>query len=358
LVALALAACSGGGSSSPSATVPPSSNPPVGSGGTTPPASPPPSGSHAAHVRCGWIGGDTAVDGAASFAANPDYFDAIHPVWFDLQADGSLKPNKWADDGGVIATAHAHGVTLAPLVNGADDVNALRTVLSSPQSIANHVQQLAALAAKYDGLDLDYEHLWNANDRPGYLAVLQQAATALHAAGKQLTVAAPAQDHADPNNAYDFVAMVNAGVDEIHLMGYDYHFLGGDHLGPIAPLGWLDAVGQHMADLGVASHAILAVANYGLGSGWYSTSSADAQSRCLDGSFAADTDHMNVCSYGHPAAGRAPHCTTSQGDVWFEDVGSVTEKVASAASHQLHGIGYWTVGKELPGFFDAVRAKY
>jgi spore germination protein YaaH len=359
LLVLSLAACGGGGSSAPSTSTSSSNNSPpassatnnatgaVGSGGAPVPAAP-----HSAHKRCGWIGGDAPTDGLATFQANPDYFDAIHPVWFDLQPDGSIVPNRYADDPNVIATARAHGVLLIPLINGADNVAYVRAAMASP---GTNVGALAQLADKYDGLDLDYEHLWDVNDRPGYIALLQAAASMMHGRGKLLTVAAPAQDRL--SGAYDYVAMIGAGVDEIHLMGYDYHFLGGDHLGPLAPLGWIDSVGAYIAGLGVQSKTILAVANYGLGSGWYTPTAAEALTRCT-GPVSDETDHMLSCPYGHPNAGTAPHCDTSQGPIWFENTQSVTEKVDSAASHGLHGIGYWVVGKEPAGFFDAVRSKY
>lgn len=361
LFVLSLAACGGGGSSAPSASASPSpSNDPTPASSATNPATgavgsggaPVPAGSHSAHKRCGWIGGDAPADGLASFQANPDYFDAIHPVWFDLNSDGSIKPTRYADYAGVAETARAHGVLLIPLVNGADSASYVGAAMASPDA---HVAQLVQIAEKYDGLDLDYEHLWNVDDRPGYLALLGKAAAALHARGKLLTVAAPAQDRL--SGAYDYVGMVHAGVDEIHLMGYDYHYLGGDHMGPLAPLGWLDSVGAYVAGLGVQSHVILAVANYAVGSGWYTPTAAEAMARCT-GPVSDGTDHMLSCPYGHPNAGTAPHCDTAQGQVWFENTQSVSEKVDSAASHNLHGIGYWVVGKELPGFFDAVRARY
>src|SRR5581483_7414400 len=321
-IILSLAGCGRGASSSPSTNASPSTDSPpasspgnsatgaVGSGGGTSTGTP---GSHAAHKRCGWIGGDAPADGLASFQANPDYFDAIHPVWFDLNPDGSIKPNRYADDAGVTETAHAHGVLLIPLVNGADDAAYVRAAMASP---AQHVAQLVQLADKYDGLDLDYEHLWDVNDRPGYLALLKAAADALHARGKILTVASPAQDRL--SGAYDYVNMVAAGVDMIHLMGYDYHFLGGDHLGPLAPLGWIDSVGAYINGLGVQSHTMLAVANYAIGSGWYTPLAAEAIARCT-GPVSDETDHMNSCPYGHPLAGTAPHCDTAQGPVWFEN---------------------------------------
>jgi spore germination protein YaaH len=358
--ALCLIGCGGGGGSgsgASGATQAPADN---ASNPSQPVAAAPAaaSGSHSGHTRCGWLGADTAAAGTASFVAHPDYFDAVHPKWFTLQPDGTPRGMAFTDDPTVTATARAHHTQLIPLIDY-DDVSYLRgPVLSSPAGIKAHVALLVDLAVKhgYDGLELDYEHLWTAADRAGYVALVQQAAAALHAQNKVLTLAVPAMDHDDGNNAYNYAALA-AAADVLHLMGYDYHYLGGDHLGPIAPLGWLDAVAARAASIGPAKKFVLGVANYGLGMGWY-TSANDAIGRC-GGNYTSVDTHMAHCPYGVRTPGRAPHCTTaSQGDVYFEDADSVREKAAMAKSHGLGGISYWTVGDEPAGFFAAVQASY
>jgi spore germination protein YaaH len=312
---------------------------------------------HTGHAHCGWIGADAATTGKASFAANSDFFDAIHPKWFTLNPDGSPRTIAFTDDQTVLDTAHAHHIKLIPLID-ADDAARLRAVIGSSHAIATHVQQLLAIVTQhgYDGLDLDYEHLWSKSDRPGYVALVTQAAAAFHAQGKTLTLSVPAQDHDDGNNAYDYPSL-QAAADVIHLMGYDYHYLGGDHLGPLAPKGWIDAVGARVQGLGAPQKYVLGLANYGVGSGWYTTGAADAVAKCGAG-YPTTTEHMLTCPYGHPEAGLAPHCNTSRGAVWFEDAKSIGEKADVARAHGLGGIAYWTLGGEPPGFFDAVQAAY
>jgi len=36
-------------------------------------------------------------------------------------------------------------------------------------------------------------------------------------------------------------------------------------------------------------------------------------------------------------------------------VASMTEKATLAQAHGLGGVGYWTMGDELPGFFDGMK---
>jgi len=318
-------------------------------GGTTNPKPP-------THHRCGWMN-DNPTAAKASLVANPDFFDAIHPYWWTLTAAGNVTATSWVDDATVISTAHAHAITLMPLVYGGDDATAIRAVIASPSSIAAHVQVLVNLAVSrhYDGLELDYEHLWTKEDRPGFTQLVTQLGAALHAQGKQLSLAVPAIDVDYGIDGYDYKALA-AAADVIHLMGYDFHGDFSDHLGPLAPLGWIDAVNARVQAAGIGNKFVLGIGNYGVGLGWYAVS-ADAISMC-GANYATTTTHMQSCPYGVYNAGRSPHCTTSKGDLWFEDGASIAEKANSAKAHGLRGVAYYDLGGEAPGLFTALRAAY
>jgi chitinase len=312
------------------------------------------SGSRAAHSHCGWIGADTFDAGKASFLAQPDYFDAVHPKWATLNSDGSIRILAMADDAEIMAAAKAHNVKLMPLIDY-DDKSYLYAAIGTAAGVQAHAQALTDMVMShgYDGVDLDYEHLWSASDRAPYEALISAVTQLLHAQGKEVSLSLPAmdQDHAD--SAYDYT-FLQANVDALHLMGYDYHYLGGDHLGPLAPKGWISDVVTHVQSLGAPEKYVLGIANYGIGNDWYA-SAKDTASRCNGGSYSSQTDHMTVCSYGHQEAGLAPHCTTAQGDAWFEDTGSMAEKAALAQAHGLGGVSLWTIGDEPAGFFDAIK---
>ena len=324
-----------------------------GDGGTTTTnPSPPP----LAHHRCGWMN-DNPTAAKASFVANVDFFDAIHPYWWTATATGSVTATSWVDDATVVTTAHAHNIKLMPLVYGGDDGSILRSIMASSSSIAAHVQALVNLTVShnYDGLEIDYEHLWQASDRPGFTQLITQLAAALHAQGKDLSLSMPPKDIDTTGDAYDYKAL-GAAADVLHLMGYDFHGTFTDHLGPLAPLGWIDAVNAHVQSLGLASKFILGVGNYGVGTGWYAVG-ADAISMCGP-NYATTTTHMLTCPYGVYAAGRSPHCTTSKGDLWFEDSASIAEKANSAKAHGLRGVTYYDLGGEVPGLFTTLRSAY
>jgi hypothetical protein len=347
----------GGGDNSGNTSTPPSSTT-SGSATTSTPSTPSSgatagaTGKHGLHAHCGWIGADTADAGIATFKANPDYFDAIHPKWYTLNSDGSPRSIAFTDDSRVIDTAKAHGVKLIPLIDS-DSASYLRTIISSSSNIQRHVSQIVDVVTRhgYDGIELDYEHLWSKGDRAGYTALVQQMAQALHAQGKVLTLALPAMDHDDGNNAYDYAAL-NAAADVMHLMAYDYHYMGGDHMGPLAPKGWVDGVTKRAATIGDPKKYVMGVANYAISGSWYGPI-PDAIAKC-GGNYSSQTNHMASCSYGHPEAGLSPNCN----NIWFEDAKSIGEKVELAKAAGLGGIGYWTVGSEPQGWFDAIHAAY
>lgn len=371
LAAVALAACS---SSSPSPSPAPlvtgtqgATDAPAaatgGNGATDPTAGAPsptptsPAPAVPSHHRCAWLNDDVAL-GTASLVANADFFDAVHPYFWTLTTSGNLTTTSFTDDATIVSTAHAHHIKLMPLIYGSDNVSAIRNVISSPAAIAAHATTIVNLAVShnYDGIELDYEHLWDASDRAGYTALVQALATGLRAAGKELSLAVPAIAVDDGQNGYDYAALVAAGADVVHLMGYDYHGLGSAHMGPLAPAGWIDTVAARVQQLGLSSSFVLGIANYGVGNGWYANS-ADVIKQC-GGSYATTTSHMSSCAFGVYTAGISPHCTTSQGDVWFEDAASAGEKAQTAKAHDLRGISYYTLGGEASGMLDALRAAY
>ena len=326
----------------------------AGSGSTTGGGTPtsPTAAPHSQHKHCGWIGADTFDAGKKSFLANPDYYDAIHPKWGTLNADGSVKVlSPFADDADIMSTAKQHSVKVIPLID-ADDVSFIRNVMANP---AQHAQVITDLVTSHgwDGVELDYEHLWSAADRAPYVALVKAVAASLHAQHKLLTLALPAMDADHKDAAYDY-AQFQDDVDVMHLMAYDFHYYGGDHIGPLAPKGWVNDVVNRVKSLGHPEKYTLGLANYGIAGGWY-TNAKDAAARCNGGAHAMTTDHMATCPIGHQDAGLSPHCATAQGDVWFEDVQSMSEKAQLAKAAGFGGVGYWTMGDEFDGFYDAMK---
>jgi spore germination protein YaaH len=314
------------------------------------------------HARCGWLGADDTA-GYAVFAAHAAFFDVVHPDWYKLDTNDLVSVDALTGEGDatVLDAAAANGVKVWPLVAGVDDdpngAPYVRQMLSDPQKVAMHVKNLVALAVAkgYPGLDIDYEHMWLASDRAPYEAFINQLSAAMHAAGKEVSIAVPALDQDTAGSAWRYADLVGP-LDVLHVMGYDFHSIG-THSGPLAPLGWIEAVNAQAQATGHPEKFILGVGNYGTTPTTYSDSQT-CVTRC-GGTYATTTDHMATCPYGNWAAGRAPNCTVQGGEqLFFEDTASMEEKVQSAKAHALGGITYWTIGGEPTGFFAMITSYY
>jgi spore germination protein YaaH len=293
--------------------------------------------------------------GKASFLANAAWFDAIHPDWYALEPDArSVRPILAVDDAEVLAAAARSGTQVIPMVASVEDIGWTRAMLATPESRAAHVQVLVdtAVAHGYAGLDLDYEHLQDTSDGPPLQAFVAAFAAAMHAAGKRASMAVPAEDAPGVVWSYPVLA---ASLDQVHLMGYDFHYVG-SHGGPTAPLGWIDGVAAQAAASGHPERFLLGLPNYGLSANAACVLTTCA-ARCTS-AIATATTHMQTCPFGNLAPGRILNCDSSDGPLYFDDTASLAEKVASAQAHGLGGVTYWTVGAEPPGFFDMVRTYY
>jgi spore germination protein YaaH len=320
-----------------------------------------------AHKVCGWVmaSGYVTPDQDPSylgFAAAAGDLDAVHPAWWHVTSPTTFA-TIYGEGADIVLSRTTHAgqsVKLIPMVAAVDGSapSQIHQMMSDPTLRAQHVAALVQLATAngYDGLDLDYEHLAD-SDRAIFSQFVVAAAQAMHAAGKTLSFAVGAVSSA--TSVWDY-AVLAQNVDQIHVMGYDYHFLG-SHLGPVAPLGWLQQVTAYIGTVGHTDKFILGLPNYGLaGSGsvsdWFGTS-ADAAA-LAGANYATTTTHMNSCPFGSQAPGRAPNANTSKGLLFFDDLASFEEKVTLAQSASLGGITEWTMGGEPSGFFPMVRSHF
>jgi spore germination protein YaaH len=321
------------------------------------------------HRFCGWALADgngpaNQSSGYVSFYQHAAEMDAVHPDWWYVTSPTSFSTVYGVDDPQMLSlTTHGGQRTLImPLVAAVDSSGPgyVHQMLYDQTLQQQHIAQLVSITVShgYDGLDLDYEHL-SASDRDAFSSFVAAAAQAMHAAGKQLSLAINAETGGADVSDYD---KLSAAADTLHLMGYDYHWLG-SHPGPIAPLGWLQQVTQYIQTVAGGTRNqkfVLGLANYGLAGGsattWLGTS-ADAAALAGPG-YATTTDHMSSCPFGNQAPGRSPNAMTSQGQLFFEDLASMEEKATLAQTAGLGGITYWNMGGEPSGFFQMVRSHF
>lgn len=333
------------------------------------------------HRFCGWLmpTGYVAVDqdpNYADFIAHAAQFDAVHPVWYHLGSTTTIATSFGEGAANVLAATTVGGKTtkIIPTIT-ADDGNQptwTSTIINNATLRAQHEAAIVSLVTSkhYDGIDLDYEHL-AVTDRAAFSQFAAELSALLHAQGKTLSFAVGAETV--PGYAHwDYTALAQS-ADQLHVMGYDFHYLG-NHPGPVAPLGWLQQVFAYIATISsgtVKQKFILGMPNYALGGSdtgvtTWSGTSMDAIN-LLGGSYTSTTTHMSVCPLTNGvtmASGLAPNGTSSvDGHVYFDDLASLEQKVAAAQTAGLGGVTYWTIGGEpdRPGtrdFFTMVRAYY
>jgi hypothetical protein len=308
------------------------------------------------HTRCAWIYTDNPTQ-VQDFVDHVDWFEAIHPVWYWLASDAvSLGTFAGLEDPTFVAAARSHHVEISPMVASVDDVSWTRAMMATPQSRAAHIAKLVATvqAGGFDGIDLDYEHLWDNSDAAPLNAFIVEFGAAMHAIGKRASMAVPAIYYDSP--IWNYVTVAGA-LDEAHLMVYDFHTIG-THAGPTSPVGWADAVAMEVVKTGHPERFRFGLPNYGV----TPSTACYTLSTCVpmcSGAIATTTDHMLNCSYGSFSAGRSLNCLTNAGEqLFFDDTASLAEKVQVAKNRGIGGVTYWNVGGEPDGFFDMVRTYY
>jgi len=368
----------------------------AGSGGGGGP--PPPAGHH----FCGWltgVGNDAATDPYFNdFVANASYFDAVHPTWWSVN-DGNgdnccTGGGTFCENFGNPASTHAGCAATQVLANttyggkptklipmlaatSAGQVAIVRAMLASSTTQDQWVSTLVGYATTwhYDGYDIDFEHLNDDGSHPEVRAQLVtfigKLATALHP-NKTVSIAVDAFDHSDANSQWDIDALLNV-ADQLHVMGYDYHFMGGDHPGPVDPLGWAQAAMTYMVNLaGTRNQKLIwGVPNYGI-EGVDRQSVFDEEQQGLKvwlanhPGYSTTTDEMTTCELNTETgytAGRAPNAYSGTTHAFFDDVTSLEDKVSYAQQVGFGGITYWTIGDEPDKpvgqtFFQMVRAHF
>jgi spore germination protein YaaH len=366
-----------------------------------------PSTEVAPHRFCGWLHGAespaVAEEAYETFAARAGELDAVHPRWwrvdspttFANHAEDSSTPFFGFHDPRVLRhTTPGGGRTLLMPMIGANTRHEslqVHRMINDPELRGRHVEALVALVADnaYDGIDLDYEHIDplhlehdfapgqdGETEREAFSAFVAEAAGALHAAGKALSLAVPVRiDPPDP--VFDYDALSRA-ADVLHVMAYDYHYEGGPHAGPLAPLGWVEAGIADILSVDGGRRRlkfVLGLANYGIlgpevgagGDGFTRVCEpATARLELASDGYETTTAHMDQCDQGKYAypPGRTPNKALPGGDrLFFEDLASFEEKVAASARAGLGGITYWGIGGEPVGpsgrtFFEMVRQHF
>ena len=309
---------------------------------------------------------------AASFSSLRSYahqIDMLFPDWLHVvTADGRIQgvddqTNKYFDvvqrstvlpvDDRVMPFLKNEdpGMEVFPVVNNSDGANWIPEIsdfLNNPEARARFRRQagLFLSSGRYRGLLIDFE-TFPPGGQAGYLALLQELGSDLHARGMKLYVAVP------PHNSEYNYPPIAAAVDGVVLMNYDEHYPGAAS-GPVASQDWFDQNLKYATRVIPKQKIICAIANYGYD--WvqkpkkgklppevhdHSVSVQDAwlAARDSDVDVNFDDDAMN------------PHFSYLdehglQHDIWFLDAVTALNHMRSAQNLGIQTFALWRLGSE------------
>jgi spore germination protein YaaH len=301
-------------------------------------------------------------DGHASLFAHLNQIDVLSPAWYDANADGTISGYARRD---VIDAAHASGIAIVPLVVNKDvDPDVGHAILADPARRASLARNLVNEAKTYGyaGFQLDFEQIaWT--DRDLLTALVQDCATAFHAAGLSLSIAViprlPGDDASSGtlldyfhqwSGAYDFAALAKA-ADFLSFMTYDEHN-GVTPPGPVSGTPWMrralefsmQGVPPEKATLGLPTYYHDWTGVGRLTSSSYSDAMILAQAHGATPAFDGTEEEIH---FGYNAYG-VHH------ELWIQSTDTLRRKLPLMYEYGLKGISVWRLGFEDPSFWSLI----
>jgi len=309
---------------------------------------------------------------AASFSSLRDFsrqIDLLYPDWLHvLSPDGRLQgvddqTNKFFDvvqDNHVRSVddrvmpflkAEANSMEVFPMINNFDGANWVGDItgfLNDPDARALFRRQVAMFLSsdRFRGVMIDFE-AFPSTGQKGYVALLNELSSDLHARGMKLYVSVPAH-----NKEFDYAAIA-APADGVVIMNYDEHYPGAAS-GPVASQDWFVDNLKFAVSVIPKEKLICAIANYGYD--WVlkpkkgklppdakdhtdSVQEAWLDARDSDEDVVFDDDALN------------PHFSylderSFRHDVWFLDAVTALNHMRAAQALGIQTFALWRLGGE------------
>jgi cellulose synthase/poly-beta-1,6-N-acetylglucosamine synthase-like glycosyltransferase/spore germination protein YaaH/peptidoglycan/xylan/chitin deacetylase (PgdA/CDA1 family) len=309
---------------------------------------------------------------AASFSSLRDFsrqIDLLYPDWLHvLTPDGRLQgvddqTNKFFDvaqnnrvrpvDDRVMPLLKTEDTSMEvfPMVNnfdGSEWVGGITDFLNNPAARTVFRQQVEMFLSsdRFRGLMVDFEAFPKVG-QPGYVALLNELSSDLHARGMKLYVSVPPH-----NEEFDYPAIA-APADGVVVMNYDEHYPGGAS-GPVASQDWFVDNLKFAVNVIPRDKLICAIANYGYD--WvlkpmngrlptdvkdHSVSVQEAwlEARDSDEDVTFDDDALNP-HFSYLDESNLRH------DVWFLDAVTALNHMRAARMLGIQTFALWRLGGE------------
>lgn len=313
-------------------------------------------------------------DAIRSFAQNAGRISIIGPQTFSTSGEGEVRGQV---DPRILQIAKDNGVKVMPLIlNPGFDQEEAHNLLDNSAARARVIESMVNLAVGSDfwGWQFDFENI-HTSYRDRLTDFYREAAIALHAAGKTISIAIVPTDGSAGNddfstymqqnwrNSFDVAALTEIG-DFVSWMTYAQH-AGGTTPGPVAGLPWISDMMDQVLALGVTpekvSFGIPSYSDYWLPT--YSEANG-ARARGRDISFGRANE---LASAGGAEWVWLPeqgvYYTFWQRNVTFdwifrEDARSFALKLDLLQEYPgLHGISVWVLGSEDPAIWSLLAER-
>jgi peptidoglycan-N-acetylglucosamine deacetylase len=309
---------------------------------------------------------------AASYSSLREYarqLDLLFPVWLQvLTPDGRVQgvdpvTNKMFDvvhdgalhsvDDKVMPFLKSEGanVDVFPVVqnfDGTDFVPGIADFLNDSGARDRFRREIALFLASdhYRGLMIDFES-FPKKGQPGYVALLHELSSDLHAKGMKLYVSVQVR-----NEDYDYKA-ISAAVDGVVIMNYDEHYPGGTP-GPVASQDWFVSNVQAAMKIIPKEKLICAIGNYGYDwvqkpkTGKLAPGLADKNVSVQD-AWLGSRDSEEEIDYDGDSLN--PHFRyldeqNIRHDVWFLDAVTALNEMRAAQTLGIETFALWRLGAE------------
>jgi spore germination protein YaaH len=309
--------------------------------------------SQAAYRISAWV---PPWDGNAlnSMQTNGSSVNESNPVWYSMNADGSIAKNWNAENNSWRAAMITTSIvpTIQNVVNKSYNAGVVASLLATDASRNAHADAIMALvtANAVDGIDVDYESM-PSSLRANFTAFLTTLAGKLHAANKKLSVTVYAKtsdrQNWDGPGAEDWPA-IGGVADSVKIMAYDYHESSSGP-GAVTPLDWLDQVAAY-AEQAIPAQKIM------IGLPWYGYDWSSGGAANVTYASATQVAKNNNVAVAHDANGEATY-TYAGHTVYFQDAAAYSNKVnALIANHpRIGGFAHWAAGVEDPAIWTVIR---
>ena len=234
--------------------------------------------------------------------------------------------------------------------DGTDFVPGIGDFLNNPEARAKFRREIGLFLASdhYRGLMVDFES-FPKKGQPGYVALLNELSSDLHAKGMKLYVSVQVR-----NEDYDYKA-ISSAVDGVVIMNYDEHFPGGTP-GPVASQDWfMDNLESAVKEI-PKEKLICAIGNYGYDwverpkskKGKLPPGVAD-KSVSVQEAWIGSRDSEEDVDYDGDALN--PHFSyrdddNFRHDVWFLDAVTALNQMRAAQTLGIQTFALWRLGAE------------